>query len=390
MENRVIESSLDPGMTGMSLTAVSRRLAVLLSVAVLSGCMLAPGLHLSSTDFDGDAPAEEKALADQSPELEVALVPVTPALVRRQATELSQQPGVAVSLSDPTPHIYRVGPQDVLSIIVWEHPELTIPAGGERPVEKAGHQVNNDGQIFYPYVGLVHVAGKTTDQIRTELTRQLSRFIKRPQLDVRVVAFNSQKVYVSGQVKQPGNLPISDVPLHVADAVNAAGGALPTGDVSRVVLSRDGKKQLLNLVALYSFGDVSQNLLMRSGDLLYVPENNTNKVYVMGEVKKPAALPLFDGRMTLAEALSTGGIDQNAAAGRVYILRRNGEGALAYHLDASEPDALILATAFQLKPLDVVFVSTAGVSRWNRVMSQLLPTAQTLWTLDRLDPANTQ
>ena len=353
----------------------------LMAAVLLTGCALSPGLHLSGGDFDGTAKQEKDAEA--VPSLEVKLVPLTAGLVKKQA-EL--QAAVKSVTAKRGRYVYHVGPQDVLSIVVWEHPELTIPAGAERPIEKAGHRVNSDGDIFYPYVGMVKVAGKTIDQIRVDLTRKLSRYIKRPQLDVSVVAFNSQKVYVSGQVKQPGNQPISDVPMRVADAINAAGGTGETADITNVVLTRDGKKQVLNLVALYSFGDISHNKLLRDGDILYVPENTTNKVYVMGEVKKPGALPLADGRMTLAEAISTGGVDQNAAApGKIYVLRKQGDKAMAYHLDASEPDALILATAFQLKPLDIVFVSTAGVSRWNRVMTQLLPTVQTLWTIDRIN-----
>lgn len=356
-------------------------LSLLAANVLLAGCALSPGLYLSSGDFDGTA--KDVAVAEAVPAFEVKLVAVTAGLVKQQAEQVA---AIKPVKAEKRRYEYRVGPQDVLNIVVWEHPELTIPAGEQRPVEKAGHRVNSDGAIFYPYVGIMKVAGKTSDQIRVELTHKLSRYIKRPQLDVSVVAFNSQKVYVSGQVKQPGIQPVSDVPMHVADAINTAGGADEMADITNVVLTRNGKKQVLNLVALYSFGDISQNILLRGGDIIYVPENTTNKVYVMGEVNKPAALPLADGRMTLAEALSTGGIDQNAAdPGKIYVLRKQGDKAMAFHLDASEPDALILATTFQLKPLDIVFVSTAGVSRWNRVMTQLLPTVQTLWTIDRIN-----
>jgi polysaccharide export outer membrane protein len=105
----------------------------------------------------------------------------------------------------------------------------------------------------------------------------------------------------------------------------------------------------------------------------------------MGEVNAQTSLSMQDGRLNLAEVMATAGVNQKAAdPERIYVLRQSEGKPLAFHLDASEPGALILATSFQLKPLDVVFVSTSNLTLWNRVLTQLLPTAQTLWTIDRI------
>ena len=189
---------------------------VLLAVA-LGGCAMAPGMKM-------EEPAEIPGGQV------VRVTPITMNLLNSlEASRQNQVREVAEEFSVQNLQ-YLIGPGDVLQITVWDHPELTIPAGSFRDAETSGQKVGDDGYIFYPYVGMVKVAGTTTDQIRIELTRKLSRYIKRPQLDVSVVAFNSQKVYVSGQVKQPGNLPVSDVPMRVADAINAAGGA---GEMAR-------------------------------------------------------------------------------------------------------------------------------------------------------------
>ena len=75
-----------------------------------------------------------------------------------------------------------------------------------------------------------------------------------------------------------------------------------------------------------------------------------------------------------------GGFDPIAAnAGKIYVIRGDYDAPNIFHLDASSPDALLLATAFQLKPRDVVFVSTYRLTQWNRVMSQILPTVQILY-----------
>lgn len=352
----------------------------ILSAAALSltGCSLAPGIYVTEGQF-------EPVPVEQTESAPVALIPITAETVRSQYRAALQQAPLGQGPRSEAEYHYQVGPQDILNIIVWEHPELTIPTGGQRPVQQDGHKVSADGTIFYPYVGIVHVAGKTTAEIRVVLTQGLSRFIRKPQLDVRVVEFNSQKVHVSGAVAKPGVVPITDQPLQLADVVSSAGVDTERADIQEVVLTRDGRNQVFNLLDLFYRGDLSQNIRLQDQDIVYIPANSVRKVYVMGEVLKPLAMAMVEGKLSLADALASAGVDQRAAdSERIFVLRQGEDKPLAYHLDASEPAGLILATAFPLQPLDVVFVSTSNITRWNRVMSQLLPTVQTLWTLDRI------
>lgn len=348
-----------------------------ISVFFLAGCALSPGIHLQDGQFESSDKVEQE-------EMPVTLISITPSLVKEQY--LAELETFTRHAQDSKQYYeYLVGPQDVLSITVWDHPELTIPDGGRRPVEQSGNRVRSDGSIFYPYVGLLQVAGKTTEQIRVELTKKLSHYIKTPQLDVRVVTFNSQKVHVAGAVANPGVVPLTDVPLTLGDIINLSGGVKESADLQEVILTRDGSNKVLNLQNLYFKGDLSQNILLKNKDIIFVPINSTRKVYVMGEVNSQATLSMRDGKLNLAEVMATAGIRQNSAdPERIFVLRKSEDKALAYHLDASEPGALILATTFALKPLDVVFVSTSNLSLWNRVLSQLLPTAMTLWTIDRI------
>ena len=363
---------------------------------VLSGCtgmaMDEDRLHLA----DATNPALEAEYENR-----LTIVPLNASTILQLARkEAAARPQAGLPAPADEAYVYRVGPQDVLQVTVWDHPELTTPAGQFRTAAETGNLVRQDGTIFYPYIGVVHVAGKTLEEIRQILAKKLSRYIEKPQVDVRVAAYRSQKVYVTGEVMKPGVLPVTDAPLHVLDAIQAAGGVRTTGqsaaeaDLEHVKLTRDGRVYTINVLAMLLGGDLSSNVLLKDGDVLHVPDNFANKVFVMGEVKAPAALLIHNGRMTLAEALSeAGGVNMDTSnPGRIYVIRggelaeRNADArALAtsfrptiYQLDASSPDALILADQFRLKPHDVVFVSAAPIVRWGRVLNQLQGTIQSI------------
>ncbi len=306
-----------------------------------------------------------------------ALVPITPKVIQ----ELRENRPKPERPTDPlgeqaAKYEYRIAPHDVLSVIVWGHPELTIPAGEFRSAEATGHPVTADGMMFYPHVGVVEVAGKTLPQVRELLTARLRTVLQNPQLDVKVATFRGLKVRVTGEVKQPVSLPITDVPLRALDAITAAQGTTPEADLQRVVLSREGKAHLLDLQAVNELGDLSQNWLLQDGDILHVPDSSAQRVYVIGEVTKPQARQMIRGRMTLADALTdTEGIDPTSSnAAGVYVIRGTYDRPRVFQLDATSPDALLLAANFDLQPLDVVFVSTHALTQWNRIVQQLLPT----------------
>lgn len=286
---------------------------------------------------------------------------------------------------------YRVGPGDVLSVTVWDHPELTTPAGSYRSAAEAGNQVHANGTMFYPYVGQIKVAGLTTQQIRERLTRALTKYIVEPQVEVSVASYQSQKAYVTGEVKSPGQQFISNVPLTLLDAVNKAGGLSDNADWHNVKITRNGRDETVSIEALIQRGDLTQNRLLTNGDIVHIPRNDTMKIFVVGEVVQPQFLTIGRNGMTLTEAISaSGGIDKlSADATGIFVIRGqrgahemvktdNGEQvekvANIYQLDVTNPTAYILGTEFYLRPHDVVYVTTAPVSKWNRVISQVLPT----------------
>jgi len=349
-----------------------KRLVV--ATVVASGCAsVGPGMHVSESAIEGRGSAA-------SP---VRVVPITPQVLLAQAEDRVR--AAAARPKDPLSagaerYQYRVAPFDVLSVIVWDHPELTIPAGEFRAAEASGNAVQADGTMFYPHVGVVAVAGKTLPEIRALLTERLRKFVQSPQLDVRVAAFRGKRVQVTGEVKQPVAQPVGDVPLRVQDAIAAAGGLSPTAWTRGVTLTRGGKVQRLDLQALYDEGDLSQDWLLQDGDVLHVPSREENKVFVLGEVRQPSSKVMAKGRMSLAEALGdSAGLDPVSSSGGVYVFRGRYEAPRVFRLDASSADALLLAVQFQLEPHDVVYVAPYALTSWNRVITQIMPTVQGLW-----------
>ena len=338
------------------------------SLALLAGCSLAPGSHM---DYRSEtAPIDEL----------VDVEPITPGLIASWQAAEPAQPVRNQQLQDQlTAYEYRVGPGDVLSIIVYDHPELTNPGGTDRSAAEVGNRVQADGTFFYPYIGRITAEGKTIDEIRHELTRRLASFITEPQIEVNVAAFNSKKVYLSGEVSEPKTLAITSVPLTLVDAISQVGSANPGANWHSVYLNRDGQQEQISLYELMRNGDMSQNRLLQPGDILHVPSAENQAVAVMGQVVRPGNLPLGNERMTLTDALArSGGINEiSAEASGIFVIRGNEPGnnklATVYQLDVRNAAAFTLGSRFALEPQDVIYVTTAPLARWNRVISQLLP-----------------
>lgn len=335
----------------------------------LNGCFMYPGQHLNL-----------RAAADNTgvDTARFTVIPITPnALATLQAA--NPPPSIPAALLGYQPAPYRIGAGDSLYITVWDHPELTSPAGAQQQALANGRLVRPDGSLFYPYAGLLNAAGQTVEQLRTTLTDRLAKYVPSPQVDLAIISYGSQKVTLGGAFNNTTPQYITVTPLTLAQAIGTATVNTSQADLSDVVLSRDGHNYHLNIDALSTVTSGMRDVYLKGGDRIYMSYSDNHEVYVVGEVVTPQALRFKTSALTLTQALGrAGGLNQNTAKGKaVYVIRGvknlQQQPSAIYQLDASSPQSFALASQFPMQPGDVVFVGAAGVTRWNRFVSQLLP-----------------
>ena len=358
-------------------------------IGLMVGCSITTGMSANGmgqrSKIDLPGPKGDEALPAN-----VSVQDITASMIVALEQKKEVQPSRARTVEAQAlidNYAYVLGPGDIISVTVWDHPELTIPAGSFRSAQESGNRIAQDGTIYYPFVGVIKVAGKTLAEARELLTQKLDKYIEGVQLDVYMVTYRSKQVYIVGEVAKPGAQQITDIPPSILEMVNRTGGFTGEADHRNITLTREGTTYRVDLQALYENGDHSQNILLNPGDIVNVSDRQLNKIFVLGEVRQPGSFLMSKHRKTLAEALAdAGGVNPlTADAGQVYVVRGNNQQSAIYHLDASSPDALILADRFPLQARDVVYVDAADIVQWSRVMSNISITLGTLSSYRALD-----
>ncbi|WP_305821220.1 polysaccharide biosynthesis/export family protein [Massilia brevitalea] len=353
-------------------------LALVLTLA-LSGCTGGPRFHSEAGSAEAAPPTE---------------------LITEQLIAAEQQAAAARGNQDLSkllvahPPPYTIGRGDILSIVVWDHPELAAGgmtaatassdaavavAGATANAQQPGFVVDHQGRIQFPFAGLLPVEGLTEDGARALLTQKIAKYIANPNITLRVQAYRSKRVYIDGEVKSPGLQAINDIPMTLVEALNRAGGLLPSADQSRIALERGDARYSINLRELVQKGINPGNVMLAPGDVVRVHSRDESKVFVSGEVVTPRALTMHNGRLTLNEALGeTGGVSPlSGDARQIYVVRKTPERTRVFQLDARVTGSLAMAESFELRPKDVVYVAASPLANWNRHLSLLFPGALT-------------
>jgi len=216
---------------------------------------------------------------------------------------------------------YVIGAQDVLAIQVFDQPDL----GGKYTVE-------TDGTFTFPLVGRVKAAGMTLRAFEGELKRRLSDgYFKNPQVTATVETYRSQRVFVMGEVRQAGPVPLTGG-MTLIEALAHAGSTLPSASGEVTIVrgtsgaqgpTLPGEKPGIDTVRAsirdLESGSLKQNVDLHDGDTIFVPR--AEEIYVFGEVKNPGSYPIRTGTTVLQALSLAGGVTPNGAMGRIRIAR---------------------------------------------------------------------
>ncbi len=270
--------------------------------------------------------------------------------------KLPSRRSIAPSNLRPSDAAYHVGAGDMLKIEVVEVPDT-----------EATTMVMPDGKLYYDVVPGIYAIGKTLPELEKELSFALKDFYPKPIVTINAAKVRSASYSIMGQVVTPGVYEIYK-PITVLDAVSLAGGIRSSevasqtqnlADLRRSVLIRNSNIVPVNFERLIEKGDMSQNVYLKPDDYIYLPMKGNEKVYVLGNVRRPQAVP-FSSELTFVRALATAGGPAPSTYRKGLLVIR---GAATQTPQVAPVDLQMLLRGgmsdFHLQPGDVIWVPRA-------------------------------
>lgn len=364
-------------------------LAVFGAVMILIGCEPAGNSASRRLPLPGDPiPMPSEGLKDNPPPDSIKLEMIIPKSKKLPA-DLPDRPVVKALKPDKdkpdTAGNYLLRRGDEIEISVQGLPDMTrrIP-------------IRPDGWISYSHVNEIKAAGRTIAELQEDLQKRMSEFINDPRVTVIGISFIPDEVSVLGTVKTPGRYAIERGSTVLEALAKCGGVAYPKGDVDTpssgsapnlsaayILRTESQKFDPVDLNRLLNEKDSSQNKTLNHRDVLYIPTAEENKVFVIGEVRRPRVLYFskdisFIEAFTRAEGLSYFGKNRG-----VYLIRGSLAHPQVYRLNAWD---IVRGKRrnFLLKPGDIVFVGPSGLTRWQRLIGQIVPSLSAALTADQV------
>lgn len=287
-----------------------------------------------------------------------------------------QEVSVSLPAAETKPSLdYLIGPGDVLFININGKAEFqNIPQAASTKI--SGSRVDGSGRVAIPLVGYVPVAGLTLPEAQKKVREALLFYLKDPWVVIEVAEYKSLPVYLLGSFKAPG-IYYLDRPLNLLQGISLGGGFDPNANLRGARLSREGKVQPVDIFALLTNGDQRQNVWLRTGDTVYLPDKSLQQVFVFGSVKKPGPVQMLNGQLNLAQAIAAVELrDTGYDLGHIRVIRS---------LSTTRGELLVIdfertmrgqALPFILQEGDIVYVPRSSFGSWNDAIAEMLPSLQ--------------
>lgn len=367
-----------------------------LAFSLLAGCSTTPTWLPSSGPSTKQV---EEAVAVTPENTGIQIVEVNDTVARRVLA--SQRQSLFSEVFDATAQSgYVIGAGDVIEVSVWEAPPAALfgsgaidPRGGPsttRVTALPEQMVNSNGSVNIPFAGQIMAAGRTPQQIETEIIQRLKGKANQPQVLVRMIRNNTANVTVVGEVANSTRMPLTARGERLLDALAAAGGTRQPVNKMTLQLTRGTQVQALPLDTIIR--DPRQNIVLQPGDVvtsLFQPLSFT----ALGATGKNEELNFEAQGISLAQALArVGGVqDMRADAQGVFIFRLESPAALdlqgktvattpegkvpvIYRMNLRDPATFFVAQSFPMKDKDLLYVSNAPAAELQKFLNVIFST----------------
>ena len=360
------------------------KVLLILSLLVLSGCVSVPGLNNDPSAWGfkklkPNAPIDYNKLSHKNINIEFHDINKMPIKDFEKLYTASQNNYNKNDNNSNNSNSYDIIYKYRYKYVIGSGDQISIKMTDIVDVD-GSYIVNPTGYITIPYAGDLLITNQSKEEAQQTIVEMLKKYYKSPEILVNIEQYRSSYVYISGAVKTPQSLLLSETPIRLLDFI-IRGNTNPTSEDKpfnmKAKLRRDGSLYKLDLSRIAEGSDLRENFFLKKNDVIFV-ERNKDGIYVFGEVSKPGRfIPYKD--LSLTELLSDAGISQlTANVKKVFVIREDLEKFLhvdIYRLNVSNPVNLIAGRNFYLRPSDIVFLPPKAIVKWNRVVSLLTPSS---------------
>ncbi|NOZ25084.1 MAG: hypothetical protein GXO94_03200 [Nitrospirae bacterium] len=269
---------------------------------------------------------------------------------------------------------YYLGYHDILRITVFGRQDAVK---GSSDITRET-EIRNDGMISYPLIGDIKAAGLTIPQLQRNIVERLKEYIVAPKVDIQIIKYASRDVSILGEVENPHVIYLRGRTT-LLEAIAKAGGLTEKANLKGAYIIRKNRIIPIDLYALMTEGDLRYNIEVRRKDIIYIPNVQDQRVYVIGEVKRPTIVPFAGKILRVAEAIaSAGDFEISAKKSNIKIIRGGLEKPTIITVDFNKITKGDLGENIALYSEDIVYVPASLIGEWNKILDQITPSLQTL------------
>lgn len=286
-------------------------------------------------------------------------------------TDAIQEELKALHVVNPSP--YKIHPGDTFQISVYNQPSLTMSI-----------LITPDGTASLPLIGILKLSDMNLEDATNLIEKKLSLYLKTPIVTLSPVAVSGYYFTVAGCVRRPGNYTVSIGQTRMRDVIALCDGfqtgifhgdTVELADLDNAYIQRDGKKLPVDFRKLVYEGDELQNIPILNGDYIYVPSSMTGSVIFLGEVGSNSYVGFSEGMTLLQGFAYVGGLKTETHNKYIRVIRGGQNNTVVYTVDV---DQILNGKIkdFKLEANDIIYVPQNGITKWNQLIRNILPTLQ--------------